>query len=187
MVLSVSRNLSEAAKWGETPEIQSAAQKTAEKAMTDGFVSQIQEMAKKDAQKGIYMSDDFIQYQLSYMKRTVSPDRSRPIAQAMAFMQRAANQYGTLLMKLLGGYSMKAYLGVNSRYNTAEVYAPNGEMIAAQTCTGQWIDIQTEAESKFLDECTMVYLDAYRAARAEINAAAQTPAQPAAGLVDLRA
>ena len=53
MVLSVSRNLSEAAKWGETPEIQSAAQKTAEKAMTDGFVSQVQEMAKKGAQKGI--------------------------------------------------------------------------------------------------------------------------------------
>ena len=175
--------ISEAAKWGETPEIQRSAQKTAEKAMTDGFVSQIQEMAKK----GIYMSDDFVQYQLSYMKRTVSPDRSRPIAQAMAFMQRAANQYGTLLMKLLGGYSMKAYLGANSRYNTAEVYAPNGEMIAAQTCTGQWIDIQTEAESKFLDECTMVYLEAYRSARAEIKAAAQAPAQPAVGSVELRA
>ena len=105
----------------------------------------------------------------------------------MAFMQRAANQYGTLLMKLLGGYSMKAYLGVNSRYNTGEVYAPNGEMVAAQTCTGQWIDIQTEAESKFLDECTMVYLDAYRAARTEINTAAQAPAQPASGIVDVRA
>lgn len=99
-------------------------------------------------------------------------------------MQRAANQYGTLLMKLLDGYSMEAHIGMHP---TAEVYAPNGEMIAAQPCTGQWIDIQTEAESKFLDECTMVYLDAYRAARAEINAAAQTPAQPAAGLVDLRA
>ena len=48
---------SEAAKWGETPEIQRSAQKTAEKAMTDGFVSQIQEMAKKDAQKGVYMSE----------------------------------------------------------------------------------------------------------------------------------
>ena len=99
-------------------------------------------------------------------------------------MQRAANQYGTLLMKLLDGYSMEAHIGMHP---TAEVYAPNGEMIAAQTCTGQWIDIQTEAESKFLDECTMVYLDAYRAARAEINAAAQAPAQPAAASVALRA
>ena len=45
---------SEAAKWGETQEIQRSAQKTAEKAMTDGFISQIQEMAKTDAQKGVY-------------------------------------------------------------------------------------------------------------------------------------
>ena len=33
----------------------------------------------------------------------------------------------------------------------------------------------------------MVYLEAYRAARAEIKAAAQTPAQPTVGTVDLRA
>ena len=176
--------ISEAAKWGETPEIQRSAQKTAEKAMTDGFVSQIQEMAKKDAQKGVYMSEDFVQYRLSYMKRTVSPNRTQAVARAMASMQRAANQYGTLLMKLLDGYSMEAHIGMHP---TAEVYAPNGEMIAAQTTGGQWIDIQTEAESKFLDECTMVYLEAYRSARAEIKAAAQAPAQPAVGSVELRA
>ena len=176
--------ISEAAKWGETPEIQRSAQKTAEKAMTDGFVSQIQEMAKKDAQKGIYMSDDFVQYQLSYMKRTVSPNRTQAVARAMASMQRAANQYGTLLMKLLDGYSMEAHIGMHP---TAEVYAPNGEMIAAQTTGGQWIELHTEAEEKFMGDSTMVYLEAYRSARAEIKAAAQAPAQPAVGSVELRA
>ena len=175
---------SEAAKWGETPEIQRSAQKTAEKAMTDGFVSQIQEMAKKDAQKGIYMSEDFVQYRLSYMKRTVSPNRTQSVARAMMAMQRAANRYGTLLMKLLDGYSMEAHLGMHP---TAEVYAPNGEMIAAQTTGGQWIELHTEAEEKIMGESTMVYLEAYRAARAEIKAAAQTPAQPTVGTVDLRA
>lgn len=171
----------EAAKWGETPEIQRTAQKTAEKAMTDAFVSQIQEMAKKDAEKGLYMSKEFVQYRSSYMKRTVSPNPSRPVAQAMSLLQKSVNQYGTFLQKLLGGYSMEVHIGTHP---TVELFAPNGEMIAAQTSGGQWIELHTEAEEKFMGESTMVYLKAYRAARAEIKAAAQAPVQSAAGTVD---
>ena len=65
--------ISEATKWGETPEIQRAANKTAQNAMTDGFVGQIKEMAKKDAQKGVYMSDEFGQMRLAQMRKYVSP------------------------------------------------------------------------------------------------------------------
>lgn len=46
--------ISEATKWGETPEIQGAASKTAQNAMTDSFVGQIGEMAQKD----VYMSTE---------------------------------------------------------------------------------------------------------------------------------
>lgn len=168
-----------AVKWGETPEIQMSAKKKAQKAMTDGFVEQIKEIAAKDAQKGVYMSEDYVQHSRSHMRRTVSPNRSKPIAQAAAFIQKASNSYGTLLAKLLGGCSMKAYTG--GLTPTAEVYAPNGEMIAAYTTAGTWIEIQTEAETKFLSESAGVYLEAYRAARAEINAQAAGNCGSAAG------
>ena len=163
--------ISEAAKWGETPEIQRAANKTAQNAMTDGFVEQIKEMAKKVAEKGVYMSDEFGQMRLAQMRKHVSPNRSKPVAQAAAYIQKASNRYGTLLARLLGGYSMKAYVG--GLHPTAEVYAPNGEMIAAQTCDGSWIEIQTKAETKLIDASTDIYAKAYSAARAEMKAAAQ--------------
>ena len=177
--------ISEATKWGETPEIQRAANKTAQNAMTDGFVGQIKEMAKKDAQKGVYMSDEFGQMRLAQMRKYVSPNRSKPVAQAAAYIQKASNRYGTLLARLLGGYSMKAYVG--GLHPTAEVYAPNGEMIAAQTCDGSWIEIQTKAETKLIDASTDIYAKAYSAARAEMKAAAQVPMEGTAASVDIRA
>ena len=177
--------ISEAAKWGETPEIQRAANKTARNAMTDGFVGQIKEMAKKDAQKGVYMSDEFGQMRLAQMRKYVSPNRSKPVAQAAAYIQKASNRYGTLLARLLGGYSMKAYVG--GFHPTAEVYAPNGEMIAAYTTAGTWKEIPTAAEEKFMSEAASVYLEAFRAARAEMKSASQATAGGSEAGIDLRA
>ena len=177
--------ISEAAKWGETPEIQRAANKTAQNAMTDGFVEQIKEMAKKDAEKGVYMSDEFGQMRLAQMRKHVSPNRSKPVAQAAAYIQKASNGYGTLLARLLGGYSMKAYVG--GLHPTAEVYAPNGEMIAAYTTAGTWKEIPTAAEEKFMSEAASVYLEAFRAARAEMKSASQATAGGSEAGIDLRA
>ena len=113
---------------GGTSQIQKSAKKTVENAMTDGFVEQIKEMARKDAQTGVYMSDEFAQMRQAYKTRYVSPNRSGLQGQVMSFMQRAAmgGNRGNFLMRLLGGYSMKASLGIHSQYNTAEVFAPNG-------------------------------------------------------------
>lgn len=122
------------------------------------------------------------------MKKTVSPNRSRSIAQSAAYIQKASNRYGTLLAKLFEGYSMKADVG--ELYSIAEVYAPNGEIIAAQTCGGAWIKIQTEAETKLIDTSTEVYAKAYSAAaRTEMKANAQVQAQPNAdtAVLDIRA
>ena len=177
--------ISEATKWGETPEIQRTANKTAQNAMTDGFVGQNKEMAKKDAQKGVYMSDEFGQMRLAQMRKYVSPNRSKPDAQAPAYIQKASSRYGTLLARLLGGYSMKAYVG--GLHPTAEVYAPNGEMIAAQTSDGSWIETQTKAETKLIDASTDIYAKAYSAARAEMKAAAQVPMEGTATSEDIRA
>ena len=46
---------------GGTSQIQKSAKKTAENAITDGFVKQIQTLAREDAEKGIYMDTEFRQ------------------------------------------------------------------------------------------------------------------------------
>ena len=176
--------INKAAQQSNTSEIQKSAKKTVQKAMTDGYIEQIKEMAKRDAQNGTYMSDEFLQVKQAY----ISPNRSGLQGQAMSIMQRAATggSRGSLLMRLLGGYSMKAFFGACPQYNTAEVYASNGELVGAYTSGGQWIEMPTEAESKFLAESDSVYFEAYRAARAEMNAASQATTGSSGAGMDLR-
>ena len=80
---------------------------------------------------------------------------------------------------------MKAYVG--GLHPTAEVYAPNGEMIAAYTTAGTWKEIPTAAEEKFMSEAASVYLEAFRAARAEMKSASQATAGGSEAGIDLRA
>lgn len=179
-MVSVINNYPGIAKWNKTSETSQPAQQTAKKTVSDEFVEKIKEMAKSDAQKGIYMSEEFSQMRQAYKKTYISPNRSGLQGQVMSFMQRAAmgGTRGNLLMRLLGGYSMKASLGIHSQYNTAEVFAPNGELVGAYTCGGQWVEFPTEAESQFLGDTNLVYLEAYRAARAEMKAEGQVQAPP---------
>ncbi len=80
---------------------------------------------------------------------------------------------GNLLSMLLGDYSMKAWMG--RLVTTAEVYAPNGKMIAAFNSDGGWTEISTEAEYQFLSQADQIYSEAFKKARAEINAATKSP------------
>lgn len=145
-------------------------------------------MAKKDAQNGVYMSKEFAQIKQAQKKTYVSPNRSGLQGLVMSFMQRAAagGNRGTLLVSLLDGYSMKANLGACSQYNTAEVFASNGELVGAYTSGGQWIEMPTEAESSFLSETDSIYLEAYRAARAEMNVSSQVSVEDTTTSVDVR-
>ncbi len=174
------------AKWGRTPKIQEKAEKAAGEAMTEGFVKQIKVHAQRDAKNGIYMDQDYIHMTLAHMRETVSPNRRGLIAKTNTLLQEAANAkdplweaYERLMDKLSGKeYSAKVRGGCIGQ--TAEIYSPDGEMIAGYNSLGSgWTEIQTKAESKFLDNATVVYAEAYRQARAGLKAAAQEDSQPA--------
>ncbi len=154
--------------------------------MTDGFVEKIKEYAKQDAKQGVYMSKGFIQFRLARMEQCVSPDRDGPKAEVMSAIQAALREPHPLLQalekmleKLSGGGS--ANLKISGVQQAAEVYAPNGENIASyNSLGGGWTDIQTKEEHKYFSETASVYLQAYREARAEMKAAAETPAAESA-------
>ena len=169
--------------WGQSPKTQKAGKRTAESAMTNGFIERIKEYAKEDAKQGVYMSKGFTQFHLAHMKQCVSPDRSGPKAEVMSAIQAALKEPHPLLQaleimldKLSGGGS--ANLKISGVHQAAEVFAPNGESIAFYSSNNGWMDIQTKEEHKFYSESAMVYLQAYREARAEMKA--EAPAAEAA-------
>lgn len=197
----LSTNCQDAAKWGRTAQIQQRASVTAKNAMTDDFVQQVKALAKEDARKGIYMDNEYIQMNLAHMDKYVSPDRSGPMDQATkvlkelakddedpllkfleqmlrncsAKVQRNSDKHTFVSMKGMSG-NCSAKLNSCSDGQTAEIYSPDGEMIACYNSNGDgWTVQQTQAESKFLHESTMVYKQAWDEARAEIKAAAQQP------------
>ena len=197
---------SEATKWGETPQIQQKANVTAKNAMTDSYVEQLKEYAKKDAQKGIYMDKEAIQFQRSQMSQYVSPDRSG-MAQANQVLQGLGRQEEEdALLKFLDrmlGISAKVQKNSdkqtfvtmsgmsgncsgkvhhNSTGQTAEIYSSDCEMIASYNSHGGgWTFQQTQAESKFLQESAMIYKQAFDAARAEMTTTQQTTAPAVSG------
>ena len=185
MVIPLSNRTGAPVKWGQSAKTQKVGKRTAESAMTDGFVEQIKKHAKEDAQRGVYMSPEFNQMRLAHMKQYVSPDRDGPKAEVMSAIQAALRETHPLLQalekmleKLSGGGS--ANLKISGIQQAAEVYAPNGENIASYSSLGGgWTDIQTKEEHKFFSESTMAYLQAYREARAEMRASAE-PASEAA-------
>lgn len=180
MVSPLSSRTGTPVKWGQGTKIQKAEKRTAESAMTDGFVEKIKEYAKQDAKQGVYMSKGFIQFRLARMEQCVSPDRDGPKAEVMSAIQAALREPHPLLQalekmlgKLSGGGS--ANLKISGVQQAAEVYAPNGENIASyNSLGGGWTDIQTKEEHKYFSETASVYCQAYREARAEMRAAAES-------------
>ena len=183
MVSPLSNSTATSVKWGQSAKTQKAGKRTAESAMTDGFIERIKEYAKEDAKQGVYMSKGFTQFHIAHMKQCVSPDRSGPKAEVMSAIQAALKEPHPLLQaleimldKLSGGGS--ANLKISGVHQAAEVFAPNGESIAFYSSNNGWMDIQTKEEHKFYSESAMVYLQAYREARAEMKA--EAPAAEAA-------
>jgi len=191
MVSPLSNSTATSVKWGQSAKTQKAGKRTAESAMTDGFIERIKEYAKEDAKQGVYMSKGFTQFHLAHMKQCVSPDRSGPKAEVMSAIQAALKEPHPLLQaleiildKLSGGGS--ANLKISGVHQAAEVFAPNGESIAFYSSNNGWMDIQTKEEHKFYSETSSVYLQAYREARAEMKSAVEAPAAESAASFDTR-
>lgn len=215
MQLSGVNNPMEAAKWGKTPLIQKKAAEATKNAMTDDFIEKLKELARKDAANGISMGKEYMQLCHSQMEEyNISPDRSAPMAQMSQELQKAAREHKeqedprlVFLDRMLAQLKktqkyriVRSFSGLEGgcsgdlhstpENQVATVYSPDGEMIAGyNTSSGGWQILTTKAESQFLGDANIVYMQAYKAALAEINAAAQKPMvdQKETSFVDVRA
>ena len=190
-------SLREAARWGETPIIKKKAVEASKNAMTDDFVKKLQELARRDAQKGGGMSQEAINLCHAQMGKYVSPDRSAPIAQMTQELQKAERAHkeedptlefldrmvAQLKAKGRPERIVKSFSGLaggcsgdlhsTSENQIATVYSPDGEEIAQYASDGGWMNLTTKAENQFLGDSNDVYMQAWNAARAEIKNGAQ--------------
>ena len=191
-------SLREAARWGETPIIKKKAVEASKNAMTDDFVKKLQELARRDAQKGGGMSQEAINLCHAQMGKYVSPDRSAPIAQMSQELKKAAQEHkeeqdptleflDRMIAQLKGKGRperiVKSFSGLaggcsgdlhsTSENQIATVYSPDGEEIAQYASDGGWMNLTTKAENQFLGDSNDVYKQAWDAARAEIKNGAQ--------------
>ena len=198
MQISGVNNPLNAARFGETPIIKKKAVAASQNAMTDDFVENLQELARKDAQKGVGMSQEAIDLRFAQMGKYVSPDRSAPIAQMTQELQKAEKAHkgedptlefldrmvAQLKAKGRPERIVKSFSGLaggcsgdlhsTSENQVATVYSPDGEEIAHyNTSNGGWMNLPTTAENQFLRDSTDVYMQAWDAARAEIKNGAQ--------------
>lgn len=178
MVDSLSGRTGAPVRWEKRSKTRGA-ERTAENAMTGGFIRRIRACAEQDARSGIYMSEGFHQMRLAHMRQFVSPDRSGSKAQVLSAIETAlremdpARQFVVeLLDQLSGNSSARIRAGLDGQ--SAEIRASNGEVIASYSSLGGgWTDIQTREEHRFFSESTAVYFQAFREARARMRTAAQ--------------
>ena len=157
----------EAAKWGKTPLIQKKAAAASKNAMTDDYVEKLQELARKDAQKGVYMDTEAMQLSHSeFLDRLLGHNASK-------VKRDSGNTITASVSGLAGGCS--ADLSSGPMHQGAIIYSPDGEMIASYNSDGGWQSLTTQAENRFLIDSNTVYKQAYDAVRAEIKAAQQRP------------
>ena len=174
MINSILNHSTRVDQLGQASKSKESAECTVKNAITDRFAEQIKNLARKDAQKGIYMDKEFSQLRRARMETYVSPDRAGLMAKVDSLMKGLAQEQERIkiyLDRLFGNYSAK--VKGNSAGQTAEIYSPDGELIASYSSFSGWTMHQTKAEFDFITETDMIYLQAFREARAEMRAIPQ--------------
>lgn len=136
--------------------------------LPDAVVENIRRMAREDAQKGVYMDEEYVAYRYAYKNQHISPDRPKLLMglnKILSTLPRVVNRFQTF--SLMG---CRATVDFYSSFST--FYNSNGEKIMTCDSDGDVMEFPTKAESKYYSETTAVYAEAYDAARAEMKAQA---------------
>lgn len=152
--------------------------------LPDDMAKKIQEMAKNDAEKGIYMGEEFVSCKIQFREDYVSPDRASLIAKLTPMVQNAKYIDGlehsfslldmvTEKIQSWSGKNVgtgKIHVGANG-YVTMSICNNHGEEILAYNSFGGggWTSVPTKAEFQYDKTTTAVYLAAYQAARSEMK------------------
>lgn len=139
--------------------------------LPDGVVENIQEMARKDASKGVYMDDEFIAYNKQYMQSHISPNRSKLISLLAPRLNSARYTNGLPSFFQLPGLPFTGILQVGAATGASmSIYDNSRTEILSYDNRNGWLPHPSKEESRYQSETTAIYYEAYKAARAEMKA-----------------
>ena len=154
------------------------------KGIPDEVKEKIQETARKDAENGVYTSEEYVAWRLKFKEDYVSPDRADLAAKLTSLVQNAKYTDGKkYFFSLLDKVTEKIqswkgkehgsgtiHIGAEG-FVTMSYYDNNGEEILAYNSFGGggWISVPTKAEEQYDAVETGIYYAAYTAACAELK------------------
>ena len=172
---------------GEAPLLEAV-----EQALTETYVAQVEDCAKRAAETGNYASEEYDQLQNDQMARYISPEREEALARVSALTDalRKEGRSGENIVSLFGpfytaticvsddvDYALLAEYGMLDTLEyyfdtTANIVDERGVLIASYQIhylsgRGETITVPTAEEMQFMYESRQIYLKAYRAAQAE--------------------
>ena len=174
---------------GEAPLLEAV-----EQALTETYVAQVEDCARRAAKTGNYASEEYDQLWNDQMARYISPEREESVARvsALADALRQEGRAGENIVSLFGpfytasiyvswydddDYALLAEYGMSDTLEyyfdtTAHIVDERGVLIASYQINhlsgrGETITVPTAEEMQFMYESNQIYLKAYRAAQAE--------------------
>ena len=139
--------------------------------LPDNVYENIQRMAKEDAKKNVYMSNEFGAYRRATMQQYVSPDRSKLMMMLSPMIANAQYTNGQPTFFSMMGFSVRYSVGaVFGAYISVRDSSGTEILSYSPPPNGGWVSFPTKEENEFHDEATSVYCAAYDKARAEIKA-----------------
>lgn len=154
------------------------------KGIPDDVKKQIQEMAEKDAENGVYTSEEYVSWRLKFKEDYVSPDRVglaeklTPLVQnarytdgkkhSFSLIDKVTEKIQSWKGKEMGSGTI--HVGAEG-FVTMSYYDNNGEEILAYNSFGGggWISVPTKAEEQYDRVESSIYYAAYTAACARIK------------------
>ncbi|MDO4720123.1 MAG: hypothetical protein Q4A78_05635 [Peptostreptococcaceae bacterium] len=145
--------------------------------LSSDVINTIREFAKRDAKIGDYMSDEYNNFQRTYVKNNISPDRSALMAKASPLVPSSKDgirsffkYYGlpdvSLIDILLGSERYTA----SRKMNYVSVKDKNGVEVLSWSQNAGWLSHPSPEEEAFWDAETAIYAEAFSEARAEMRA-----------------
>ena len=140
--------------------------------LTDSLKDKIVELAREDAQSGIYMGDKFMALRRAEVRK-VAPDRAALMR--MFDPERSANmkelrEADERRWRMLFGLPHEAEYRVEKNGDYTHIYNENGEEILTYTSGVGWHEKETQAESKVHSALKSAYYEAFHEARKSLKA-----------------
>lgn len=139
-----------------------------EQALTDSFVAQVEDCARRDAQTGHRASEEYERLQADQMAQCISPNREDAIARVtlLADALYQEGRRGENIISLFGPF-YTASIAVSYNGACTHICDERGVMIASYNTYNntEWVIVPTAEEMQFQYAVNQIYFEAYQAAR----------------------